>query len=79
MFPNDPWLSSETLQQGTDTLNIVYSAVYGSKWFAGNWPMTWFEKRITVKELFPIVLALQIWAPVWKITKYVLFATTWPW
>ena len=28
--------------------------------------MTWFEKHITVKELFPIVLALQIWAPVWK-------------
>jgi hypothetical protein len=66
MFLNDPWLSSETLQLGTDASNIGYSAVYGSKWFAGHWPMSWSDKHITVKEIFPIVLALQIWAPVWK-------------
>ena len=35
MFLNDPWLSSETLQLGTDASNIGYSAVYGSKMVCG--------------------------------------------
>ena len=27
----------------------------------GKWPVYWCDKHISVKELFPIVLALKIW------------------
>ena len=30
-------------------------------WFQGRWPSSWLAKHITVKELFPIVLALKLW------------------
>lgn len=66
MFLNDPWLLSETLQLGTDASGIGYAAVFGARWVMGLWPAAWSCRDITAKELFPIVLALKIWAPLWK-------------
>ena len=66
MFLNDPWLRSETLQLGTDASGMGYAAVFGSKWFTGIWPVDWNFRDITAKELFPIVLAIKIWAPLLK-------------
>lgn len=40
-----------------------FAGVFGSKWFAGEWPVTMKELHITVKSLFSIVLALDIWGP----------------
>lgn len=37
------------------------AAVFGSKWFADEWTQTLLPLQIAVKELFPIVLALEIW------------------
>jgi hypothetical protein len=66
MFLNDPWLLSETLRLGTDASGIGYAAVFGARWFMGFWPVAWNCQDITAKELFPIVLALKIWAPLLK-------------
>ena len=38
-----------------------YAAVFGTKWFSGEWPLEMKDLHITVKELFPIVLAVEIW------------------
>lgn len=39
---------------------LGFAAVFGSKWFADEWTQT-LPLQIAVKELFPIVLALEIW------------------
>lgn len=38
---------------------LGFAAVFGSKWFADEWTQT-LPLQIAVKELFPIVLALEI-------------------
>ncbi|VDI72677.1 Hypothetical predicted protein [Mytilus galloprovincialis] len=38
-----------------------FAAVFGSKWFAGEWPQEITNLPITIKELFPFVLAIDIW------------------
>jgi len=73
MFLHDLWLSSEALHLGTDASGKYYAAVYGSKWFMGVWPSSWSDKHITVKELFPIVLATQVWAHLWRNHKVLFF------
>ena len=34
----------------------------GNIWFAGMWPENWMQYHITIKELFPIVLAVELFA-----------------
>jgi hypothetical protein len=41
-----------------------FAAVFGNKWFAGEWPSMMNDLHITVKELFPIVLARILCDPV---------------
>ena len=36
------------------------------RWFQGEWPRTWQEKKITAKELLPIMLAAAVWGPLWQ-------------
>jgi hypothetical protein len=40
--------------------------VFGSLWFAKAWPSHLQHYQIAVKELFPIVLALEIWGDILK-------------
>ena len=37
------------------------AAVFENKWFSGEWPPAMKELHITFKELFPIVLPIEIW------------------
>ena len=58
---NVQWLSSEKLELFTDASNLGFAGVLQGKWFQGKWPLSWLDKHISVKELFPIVLALKMW------------------
>lgn len=51
-----------------------YAAVFGNKWLSGEWPPEMKSLHITVKELFPIVLAMEIWGHILSNHK-VLFLT----
>ena len=35
--------------------------MFGSQWFAELWPVAFQELHINIMELFPIVLAVEIW------------------
>ena len=69
------WLSSESLKLYSDAAGVHggFAAVFGSKWFVGNWPENMKELHITVKELFPIVVALEIWGPALSNHKILFF------
>lgn len=54
---SDQWLSSDHLKFFTDAAgSLGFAAVFGHMWFAA---LASYD--ITVKELFPIVLALEFW------------------
>ena len=60
----DQWLTSTSLSLYTDASGSWgYGAILGSKWFHGKWPTEWKKLNIIILELFPIVVALEIWGP----------------
>jgi hypothetical protein len=42
-------------------LAVCVIAVFQQSWFYGEWDDNWEDINITVKELYPIVLALELW------------------
>ena len=62
MFLSDRWLTSPCLELFTDASNSGFGGYLGNKWFAHGWPESWKQFHITVKEFFPIVCALELWA-----------------
>lgn len=42
--------------------SLGYGAIFGHKWFYGEWPSKWKSKNIIILEMFPIVLSVGIWA-----------------
>ena len=67
MFLNEAFLSSLTLSLYTDSAqSLGYGAVYGSQWFYGPFPLSWQTLNITCLELYPIVVAVQVWGPLWR-------------
>jgi hypothetical protein len=62
-FLDDAWQDSEKLHMFTDAAgSLGYGAVFGSKWFYGKWvDLNLQEFNITFKELFPIVVAIELW------------------
>ncbi|VDI06106.1 Hypothetical predicted protein [Mytilus galloprovincialis] len=70
------WVSSDFLKLFSDAAGTYggFAAVFGSKWFSGKWPPELIDLHITVKELFPIVLAIDIWGPLLANHK-ILFLT----
>jgi hypothetical protein len=71
------WCDSEALNLYTDAAGAVgFGAYFQGQWVCGTWPDHWMLQGtpdITFKELFPIVLALQLWAKQMENTKVVLF------
>ena len=59
---DEHWISSEKLELFTDASNHGFAGVLKGKWFQGGWPSSWEQKHITIKEFFPIVLALKMWS-----------------
>ena len=75
MFLNETFLTSDTLKLFTDSAkSLGFGAVYGSYWLYGSFPAEWKTFNITFLELYPIVLAVHIWAPRWK-NHSILFYT----
>lgn len=62
LFLSDDWVSSDTISLYSDAASTKgFAAVFGSKWFAQSWPSDMDTLHINVMELFPIVLAVEIW------------------
>ena len=62
MILEDRWLDSNQLHLYTDASGLGYGLILGEEWAMGQWPSSWKKKGITLKEFFPIVLAIKIWA-----------------
>ncbi|MCG8031789.1 MAG: hypothetical protein JAZ03_06400 [Candidatus Thiodiazotropha taylori] len=68
VFHDRFWVSNEDLQLFTDSAgssNLGFGAFFAGKWSYGPWPQSWVEQGITeditVLELFPLLVSLQIW------------------
>ncbi|MES9881803.1 MAG: reverse transcriptase domain-containing protein [Sedimenticola sp.] len=67
VFLNDRFLSSRTLSLYTDAAaSLGFGAVYGSHWLYGPFPAEWQGFNITFLELYPIVLAVNVWGSLWR-------------
>ena len=61
-FLEDRFISADLLQLYTDASGSMgYGAVFQQSWFYGEWDENWEYINIKVKELYPIVLALELW------------------
>lgn len=61
-FLDDRLISADMLQLYTDASGgYGYGAVFKHHWFYGQWDENWFHNNITVKELYPIVLSVELW------------------
>ncbi|KAK3107485.1 hypothetical protein FSP39_015569 [Pinctada imbricata] len=58
----DKWYTSSHLNLHTDASNIGFGGTFQTQWFYGSWNYEWTDLHITVKELFPIVLALELYS-----------------
>ena len=57
------WLSNQDLQLFTDaSTTIGFGGVFGCKWFHGTWSDRYRGSNIAILELYPICLALHLWA-----------------
>lgn len=75
MFIQNSWAHSDVIKMYSDASGAIgYAAVFGSRWFAGGWSEQWTDRSITTKELYPIVLGLEIWGHMLR-NHRVLFKT----
>jgi hypothetical protein len=59
------WKSSAHLHMYTDAAgSFGFGAIFWKKWFYGSWPDDLKGYSITLKELFPIVLAVEVWGSI---------------
>jgi hypothetical protein len=61
LFLSDRWETSEQLNLYTDASNIGFGGLFRKHWFAIKWPTDWLKYHITIREFFPIVVAIQLW------------------
>ena len=52
---------SDRTSVGVGGLYTDSAAVYCSNWVNGAWPSTWANQTIALLELYPVLLALEIW------------------
>ena len=61
LFINDK-LTNHDIDLYTDASgSLGYRAVFGKKWFSGEWSEWWRSQNITLLELYPIVVAIEVW------------------
>lgn len=62
VFYDNQWESSDALELYSDAAgSLGFASVFGSEWFAQAWPIYLQCHQTAVQELFPIVLALEVW------------------
>jgi hypothetical protein len=55
------WTPANSLRLYSDASNSGYAVVYGSRWAYGEWPDGWKQYHITIKEMYPLALAVHLW------------------
>ena len=55
--------NSESLNLYTDASSKACAAVFANSWFVITFPQSWSKKNIAYLELYPILVALHIFAP----------------
>ena len=56
------WVASDILRLYTDAASTKgFAAVFGCQWFMHTWPPAFSDMHINILELFPIVLAVELW------------------
>lgn len=60
-FPSGVEHTSHSLHLFTDASNLAYGGVFGTKWFYGTFAEHWLDYHISVREFFPIVVAMEMW------------------
>lgn len=74
-FIHDSFVSNDTLNLHTDAASTLgYGAVFKDQWFNGPFPSDWQSLHISILEFYPILLALQVWGPLFK-NHSILFFT----
>ena len=58
------WETSNSLRLFTDASDIGFGGYLGPKWFAQKWSGRWKGLHISVRELFPIIVALELWSQI---------------
>ena len=62
LFLNDRLLTNHDINLYTDASGkLGYGAVFGNNWFYGSWSEWWLSQNITLLELYPIVIAIEVW------------------
>jgi hypothetical protein len=75
LFQDPDLRDSYCLKLYTDASGALgFAAVFGHLWFASSWPTSWPDFHITVKELFPIVLILEVWGPLLSQKRILFFS-----
>lgn len=61
-FVDEQYISNHEVDLYTDSSgSLGFGALFGKCWFSGTWSQWWLNQNITTLELYPIVLALEIW------------------
>ena len=73
LFLEREWTSSTTLHMYTDSAqSLGYGAIFQDRWLWGAWPEQWTAYDITLLELYPIVVACQVWGKYLRNRRIVL-------
>ncbi len=76
VFLDQIWASNSDLELYTDSAGGKgFGIVFGNKWAQANWPDIWEQeilRDITFLELFPVIVAIEIWGSHLK-NKKILF------
>lgn len=72
LFLQDVWLTSDQIHLYTDASNVGFGGFCGRYWFSEQWNGTSSSHHINIKELFPIVLAIELWGAS-MLNKCILF------
>lgn len=73
----DEFVSSVALDLFTDAAGAIgYGAYFNGRWSAEKWPDLWFQygfhKNIVLLELFPVLVAVIIWGPIFANKRILL-------
>ena len=60
LFLDDTWVSSNSIRLYSDASGYGFAAIYGKRWFQGRLPNAWASSNIAIKELLPIMPAVQL-------------------
>lgn len=74
VFVDESVLSNHDVHLYTDASGkLGYGAVFGVDWFSGVWSDWWVGKNIMMLELYPIVIAIEVWGPRLRNKRLTLF------